>query len=79
MSSSFKCVQLNCDFSSAGSSLLEKFAVSCKMDIIFVQDMYSSIKGLGENFTPIEFWVITCFTLPNQTRYQRPLFIFLSQ
>ena len=55
MSSSYKCVQLNCDFSSAGSSLLEKFAVSCKMDIIFVQDMYSSIKGLGENFTPIEF------------------------
>ena len=42
MSSSYKCVQLNCDFSSAGSSLLEKYAASCKMDIIFVQDIYSS-------------------------------------
>ena len=55
MFSSYKCVQLNCDFSSAGSSLLEKYAVSCNIDIIFVQDMYSSVKGLGEKFTPIEY------------------------
>ena len=63
----FKCVQINCDFASASTSLLENFLTRKNVDICFTQDIYCEKRGLCERCIPPEIIGFQLFFLPNVT------------
>ena len=63
----FKCVQINCDFASASTSLLENFLTRKNVDICFTQDIYCAKRGLCERCIPPEIIGFKLFFSPNVT------------
>ena len=61
----YKCVQLNCDFGSSSTSLLSTYLLQNNIDICFSQDIYCSERGLSMKKSPAPINGFNLFFKPN--------------